>query len=517
MRITLFKSSANSKKLDKTNYLEEVLTIEGYLRESTSISNPTILIESKEVTDIINIVDSDNNIIVDEDSNLLGFYLSNFLNCNYAYIQEFGRYYFITDRISYNNSLWSIPMHVDVLMSFKEAIGNTKAFVSRNEFTYDPFIKDELLPCQYDKEVTTSDLNLDVPLKNPLIIISYITDTLNTVFHEKVTPPTPLASSDLPNVYPTALGGKTSYSVAIISNYQLNQLMNYLLNDASLATYILNIITIPFSENKVRQGNYNIVDLILGNTNTGIQVAKLEIQTSKYILLGTLKRNATSFLDYEPYTRYQLYIPFLSWIELSADDILNNEIAIYYSILFTTGESQVYVYDITNNKLIFTSNCQCCFKVPISSTNNREAENARLSNYIGLGIGLTSSAIAIAGGVITENPIAIAGGALSAGSTLASFVNKENTNYSRASGSVSNGVSGLYLPYRLKIKSYKYKPKDYNADFFHLYGRPLNKIVKISSLTGFTQIENLDLIDLPDVTSDEYDEILSLLKSGIMI
>ena len=50
---------------------------------------------------------------------------------NYAYIPEFNRYYFITDITSVNNLLWRIDMHVDVLMSYKDSIYNTKAIVER--------------------------------------------------------------------------------------------------------------------------------------------------------------------------------------------------------------------------------------------------------------------------------------------------------------------------------------------------------------------------------------------------
>ncbi len=37
---------------------------------------------------------------------------------NYAYIDEFQRYYYVTDWITNSNNLWECHMHVDVLSSF---------------------------------------------------------------------------------------------------------------------------------------------------------------------------------------------------------------------------------------------------------------------------------------------------------------------------------------------------------------------------------------------------------------
>ena len=94
MNVVLMMNVSEPNKLDKV--VSTIMTCNGALREESSISNPSILIEG----------------------NMSGSGIS----ANYAHIPEFGRYYYINDITSYRNGLWRVDMHCDVLMSFKQAI-----------------------------------------------------------------------------------------------------------------------------------------------------------------------------------------------------------------------------------------------------------------------------------------------------------------------------------------------------------------------------------------------------------
>ena len=78
----------------------------GTLREETSIISPVVLME-----------------------------LENPSSYNYAYIPEFGRYYFINDIVSVRKGLWRISMQVDVLESFKNYILDLGVILSDSENT----------------------------------------------------------------------------------------------------------------------------------------------------------------------------------------------------------------------------------------------------------------------------------------------------------------------------------------------------------------------------------------------
>ena len=72
----------------------------------------------------------------------------------------------------------------------------------------------------------------------------------------------------------------------------------------------------------------------------------------------------------------------------------------------------------------------------------------------------------------------------------------------------------MYQLVRLRITSYK--PKDYNNDYFKLYGKPLNKVVKLNTLSGFTTIDEIHLENIK-CNESEKNEIYSLLKNGVIL
>lgn len=69
-------------------------------------------------------------------------YGSEYLNANYMYISDFGRYYFIEQTVvSEQRIIYSC--HVDVLKSFSTDIRNMTALVSRSENNYNLYLNDK--------------------------------------------------------------------------------------------------------------------------------------------------------------------------------------------------------------------------------------------------------------------------------------------------------------------------------------------------------------------------------------
>ena len=238
---------------------------------------------------------------------------------------------------------------------------------------------------------------------------------------------------------------------------------------------------------------------------------------SDYFVIADFTISSNSFLDYEPFTKYEIYLPYVGWIPLSADDILDKNLIVYYVVDYSTGTAQVTIFDIDDDKIIYTGNTQLGVKVGITSTNQREVNDNRNSNNIGLGVGILTSAVSMIAGIVTYNPVAVAGGAISAGSSIAKFVHNSNTNYLRANGSVTSGASGLYLPQGVRIRKTRMIPRDYDENYFKLFGRPLNRYMKLSNLTGYTQVGDVHLEDISTATKPETDAIKTLLEEGIII
>ena len=64
---------------------------------------------------------------------------------NYAYIPEFGRYYFVNDW-TYSRGLWYASLAVDVLASFKSYIGEQSQYILRSAYRSNEKIIDTLYP-----------------------------------------------------------------------------------------------------------------------------------------------------------------------------------------------------------------------------------------------------------------------------------------------------------------------------------------------------------------------------------
>lgn len=118
-------------------------SVEGTLREETSIVNPEIMIELNQ-------------------SEISGGDVPDF---NYAYIQSFNRYYFVEEIVSVRQDLWRMKLHVDVLMSYRQQILQQEAVIARNEIDFNPWLIDDKIPA-------TNERVVDAPLifpKEPLI------------------------------------------------------------------------------------------------------------------------------------------------------------------------------------------------------------------------------------------------------------------------------------------------------------------------------------------------------------
>ena len=62
-------------------------------------------------------------------------------DCNYIYVQDLGRYYYIRSR-RYSKQCLFLECQVDVLMSFKNEIYNMTGIISRNERLYNLYLSD---------------------------------------------------------------------------------------------------------------------------------------------------------------------------------------------------------------------------------------------------------------------------------------------------------------------------------------------------------------------------------------
>lgn len=112
--VELMNNTEELNKITKTPTV--VRTLHGYLRDTTDLVDPEIMIEF-------------DGVLVD---------------CNYMHIPIFNRYYFITKIESVRSKLWKVYAHCDVLKTYSEGILGTEAVVARSENRYNLYLNDSM-------------------------------------------------------------------------------------------------------------------------------------------------------------------------------------------------------------------------------------------------------------------------------------------------------------------------------------------------------------------------------------
>lgn len=532
MRITLYINTAENNRLDKTSYLERVIELEGTLRDSSSLLTPTILMELPSLNPT-ELIDADDEVIEGENGEVISTPSEVFYRFNYVYISEFERYYYVQDINIVRNGLMMVSLIVDVLMSFRDNILSLDAYVDRNEYDYDDLLVDDMIPLELSKGVTeitpdrgeyvTHDFSANLEDQSYCITIT-ITGFFGSF--EVIEPP---EDSGLPIINDYNISSSSTTYIIRTSDY--GQIMNGLMGaQSTYRDYILSVIAYPF--NVDTEYPDVLVDLAFGNDGDGnprympdadhggnVQ-GKVAQSFSDYLVVADFTMpTPSSFLDLEPFTQYELYIPFYGWTKLDYDLVKGHRLLVYYATNRDDGSATAYVWDYTSRVLVYSTQCQLGVKLGLSSSNQEELTAQKNAIGLNLAVGLVSSALSIGVGVGTSNPVMVAGGALSATRSITSAINSFSMLFPRASASFGDSASGMYVPLEVRLRrtsNQRVLPNVEMSEFRRLHGAPLRQIKPLSNLRGFTIVSEIHLENI-NAFKREKEEIVRLLQSGVIL
>ena len=124
MIIKLYKITNVSKKINKTLPDTPTLSLTGNLKNDCDFLNPVIEIENTGVPDV-----------------------------NYAYIEEFSRYYFVEPPVNTGAKLWQLKMHVDVLYTYSASIMAAPCIVAKSSSSYNLYLNDANYKCYQNPHI----------------------------------------------------------------------------------------------------------------------------------------------------------------------------------------------------------------------------------------------------------------------------------------------------------------------------------------------------------------------------
>lgn len=233
----------------------------------------------------------------------------------------------------------------------------------------------------------------------------------------------------------------------------------------------------------------------VGNVDTGITAVVVENNYNGVI--GTFKCLSmyNSFLDISPFTTYEIYLPFVGYVELDSNNVLNEDIRVEINVDALTLMSKYQLIRERDNLLVSEHEFYLAIDLPISASNMLEAKFQKMGN-------LMESVLSIP----EFDFSGIATGLVSALTTQAHTTTK---------GSASANTSLLTnRTIFLKIS----RPLWQNIELFnHTVGRMCNMTFQLGTLSGFTQCyDGNDLSGIP-CTEEERTLINEYLINGIYL
>ncbi len=524
MNITLYALNQNRKLVQKDVSSLTSKTITGNFRKAVDLINPVI-----EVTDVD--------------------YLA-VLTYNYVYIETLHRYYFIDNVRFIDKQIIELSLHEDVLKSYSNYILQAYGYIERSYNRGYDYLVDNLLPIRVNDYVTeskcsesqTSGATVDEwtpnlsSINNIFVIYFVTTDSSIYGTLDAINPP---SSNGVLNSYSSFYNGDNLNTIAIITNKSgLQSFCSWMLNHENTAKSVLGIYAMPFEP---KHDSTPLSTIYMGKERLTIGGSGDEIQGTFYnykdnyntladfSLTDDIYFNYYSWLNYQ--SKFQLWIPFVGWIDLEYTQVENHRLQLNYLIKASTGKAVVTLTDIDRHQLVYTSTANIGTEIVLPNSNaetlKTQAIQDSITNAIKVVGGTISVAMGVAGalptagastGAIVGGVTSIVSGVASEGKTIQNTLTKGQTT---VSGSVNSSSDFMSLPLEPRIRSMMKVPIIKGSstlinNYLKTCGLPCRQVMRINELEGYAVITDIQMNDFLG-TSIELEEIKALLASGVYI
>lgn len=212
-----------------------------------------------------------------------------------------------------------------------------------------------------------------------------------------------------------------------------------------------------------------------------------------------------SFLDFEPHTSIQLYLPFIGFRDVLPSDVVGKTVSITYHLDVFTGACVAYVAN--EDTILYQYNGTCLSPIPFGA----EQMQNLVSGFVGLlGSAATAGAVLTGGFGAGIAKSILAGSAIGAASSALSLPEHKTQHGGNAGSTV--GLLSSRKPYFVLNR-----PRQAVATAQGTYSGYATwyTVESFGQLDGYTQIAECHLHDIP-ATDWELQEIERLLKEGVI-
>ena len=295
---------------------------------------------------------------------------------------------------------------------------------------------------------------------------------------------------------------------------------------------IISLVKFPISFETITAMNDEGVSILgtdisnLGGTQTLVGT-KLPNNLKTRFELGTFefRERFGNFLDYAPFTKITIYLPFVGFREIGVNDVMRRKIKIVYDIDYSDGAAKVIIlvsneYDkgYTNYTPMYIYDAQVGQAIPLNISDKQAKTQQALKNVINAAVNVPANALS---GAVMGGGAGAALGAMQGIGNLASSAVQSGAdllmnipNY-RAGGTI-NSQEAYAINNLLPFVIVEFPDTNIPAGLKDVNGFTTNIYTKIGNMKGITVCQNVKL-DGVVATDTEKDEIKQLLESGVNI
>lgn len=331
-------------------------------------------------------------------------------------------------------------------------------------------------------------------------------------------------NNPLPDDPPVSIADSGLISLYIPSATQLNLLGAYLWSNnffsslvkdmyADAMDVIISVGILPF--NITPSGT---AEIMVGDRGSGVTAA---ITAERYHTLDCgsvdIKTTIGAYIDYAPYTKGELYLPFVGIVPFDVDAFMKHSISIKYKVDICTGTAVCFL--LRGNDVWQTYACNMFTPIPLSAANYSQFWGAVVGATAALAgagaVGAAGMGAAAGAGEAAEGAQVISqqsgAAAKSAGSIMSGMSTKPEIQKSN-NVSVNAGILGSRKPFILLHRPNLVLPDNQNK----YVGYPSYIENTLSWFQGYTRVSSINLA-VAGATAAEMAMIDSLLKSGVII
>lgn len=195
--------------------------------------------------------------------------------------------------------------------------------------------------------------------------------------------------------------------------------------------------------------------------------------------------------DYEPYTKAQIYLPYVGFRNISANEIMGCQVNLTYTIDIYTGACIASISRVKDgvSQEIYNFEGNCSVQQPVTAGNFSQFTSNLLKMAVGYAVGSGATMASSATGLLNSQATFLRSG-----------------NFSPNHGACANQQPFILLE----------RPVPFNADNYpHYYGNPSNMTVTLGICRGYTRVKDVHVENI-NCTNEEKAEIESLLKQGVI-